>query len=135
MGSQSKNAAANGARLRPRPALAVLFLALLAAGGCHTAREAREIEGTLRRASTSVDIANTEETKRYAAAELAIADEKLAQARNAARAKEYELADRLVSESLVNVHLATTKAEAARIRAEVERMQAPRAGAPGDGRT
>ena len=65
---------------------------------------------------------------RYAAAELAIAEERLVRARNAARVEEFEAADRLISESLVNVQLATAKAEAARIRAELDRLNEPPAG-------
>lgn len=135
MESQSETASANRVARGRWPARAALVLAVLAVNGCSTAREAREIEGSLGRVSTAVDVANTAETKRYAAAELTIANEKLVQARNAARAEEYELADRLISESLVNVHLATTKAEALRIRAQVERMKASPAGAPDGGRT
>lgn len=135
MESRSETAAASRVAHGRWPARAALVLAVLAANGCDTAMEAREIEGTLGRASTAVDVANTAETKHYAAAELAIANEKLAQARNAARAEEYELADRLISESLVNVQLAATKAEALRIREQVERMKALPAGAPGGGRT
>ena len=82
----------------------------------------------LGRASTALDVAKTDETKRYAAAELAIAEERLVRARNAARVEEFEAADRLISESLVNVQLATAKAEAARIRAELDRLNEPPAG-------
>jgi hypothetical protein len=112
----------------------VLALALLTVAGCHTAREAGETAGKLGRASTALDVAKTDDTRRFAAAELAIAEEKLAQARNAAREEEFDAADRLISESLVNVQLATTKAEAARIRAEAERLKQPSAAGAVGGR-
>ena len=127
-------ASAGSVKARRWP-MAALFLAVLAVGGCHTARQASETAGMLGRASTALDVAKTAETKRYAAAELAIAEEKLAQARNAAREEEYEAADRLISESLVNVQLATSKAEAARIRAELERLKASPTGGAGGGRS
>jgi hypothetical protein len=125
---------AYGAKTRQWP-VAALFLAVLAVGGCGTARQAGDTAGMLGRASTALDVAKTAETKRYAAAELAIAEEKLAQARNAAREEEYKAADRLISESLVNVQLATSKAEAARIQAELERLKESPTGGAGGGRS
>lgn len=126
MTGRSAKERAGAAAARPWPA--ALLLAVLAVAGCHTARQAAETAGMLGRASTALDVAKTDETKRYAAAELAIAEEKLVRARNAARVEEFEAADRLISESLVNVQLATAKAEAARIRAELDRLNEPPAG-------
>src|SRR5690606_23915546 len=71
-----------------------------------------------------ISVASSGETSRYAASELAIAREKLADARQAARAEDYITADRLVSQSLVNVQLATAKADAARMASELERLKA-----------
>jgi hypothetical protein len=113
---------------RIRPAAATLLLAVLAIGGCHTARQAAETAGMLGRASTALDVAKTGEAKRSAAAEISIAEEKHAQARNAMREEEFDAADRLISESLINVQLATAKAEAARIRTELDRSNRPSAG-------
>lgn len=127
MTGRSAKESAGAAAARPWPA-AALLLAVLAVAGCDTARQAAETAGMLGRASTALDVAKTDETRRYAAAELAIAEEKLVRARNAARVEEFEAADRLISESLVNVQLATAKAEAARIRAELDRLNEPPAG-------
>lgn len=129
MPRQSDTEPDSAARARGWPAAPFVAALVLILAACHTDRQAAETAGMLGRAATALDVARTEETKRYAAAELAIAEEKLAQARNAARQEEFDTAERLVSESLVNVHLATSKAEAARIRAELERRKASPAAA------
>ena len=105
--------------------LAVVLIAMLPFGGCASDGADQRYVGTaMTRASTAIAVASTEDVSRFAAAELAIAREKLAAARQSARAGNYAAADRLVSESLVNVQLATAKADAARVRAELQRLRA-----------
>jgi hypothetical protein len=111
-------------------AAVVLSAGLLSA--CGSDREAREVDRMLSRVTIAVDVAKSQEVKRYAASELGVAEEKLARAQRAARQKEYEEADRLISESLVNLNLATAKADAARVRGEVDRLKEKRTGAPKD---
>jgi DNA mismatch repair ATPase MutS len=79
--------------------------------------------GMLSRTATAVDVAKSQETKRYASNELAAAEERLMRARGAAQAKEYELADRLIAETLVNINLASAKAAAARAREQVDQIK------------
>ncbi|MEX2450181.1 MAG: hypothetical protein WD407_04935 [Rhodospirillales bacterium] len=47
----------------------------------------------------------------------------MAMARQANSAEQYDEADKLISESLVNLHLATAKAEAARTQARFEQIK------------
>jgi hypothetical protein len=114
------------------PSLAAALLGLSVLGGCSGGKEAREVDKMLTRAATAVDVANSEETRRYAAPELETAADRLGRARWAAREKDYEEADRYISETFVNVNLATAKAEAARIREQIQRMKGPSAPAKGD---
>jgi hypothetical protein len=116
----------NGARHGLRPALAAMAAVVLGLGACAwgNGEKERATGASLSRTATAIEIANTAEMERYAASELAIAREKLAAARDAAGAEAYANADRLISEALVNVQLATAKADAARRRAELERMKA-----------
>lgn len=109
-----------------RAVLAAVIIGMLPFGGCAwwDGTERHNIETAISRASRAIAVANTEEAGRYAASELAIAQEKLDAARQAARAQEYVAADRLISESLVNIQLATAKADAARVQAELERRKA-----------
>ena len=75
---------------------------------------------SITRAYTALEVASTQNTKEHARDELATAEKKLIQAQESARAGNYERADRLVSESLVNVHLATAKTEAAQVQEKVK---------------
>jgi len=121
-------------RVRPgrRPALAAMAAVVLGLGACAwgSGDKERATGASLARTATAIEIANTAEMERYAASELAIAREKLAAARDAAGAEAYAEADRLISEALVNVHLATARADAARRRAELERMKAASSESP-----
>jgi hypothetical protein len=104
-------------------AVPVLLIAVLALSGCGGKKEARGMAGMLSRTATAVDVAKSQETKRYASNELAAAEERLMRARGAAQAKEYELADRLIAETLVNINLASAKAAAARAREQVDQIK------------
>jgi hypothetical protein len=109
-----------------RPALAAMAAVVLGLGACAwgSGDEERATGTRLSRVATAIEIADTAEMERLAPSELAIAREKLAAARDAAGAEAFADADRLISEALVNVQLATAKADAARRRAELERMKA-----------
>ena len=91
-----------------RVTLLALLVALPTLMGCSsiTGDDAEEaaVQTAISRVSTAITVANTQEAGRHAAS------------------GEYETADRLVSESLVNVQLAAAKADAARVQAEVERI-------------
>ncbi|MPY68690.1 MAG: DUF4398 domain-containing protein [Alphaproteobacteria bacterium] len=124
-------------RLYRRPALAAVAAVVLGLSGCAwgSGDEERATGARLARAATAIEIADTAEMQRLAASELAIAREKLAAARHAAGAEAFADADRLISEALVNVHLATAKADAARRQAELERVKAASSDRPdGTGR-
>jgi len=124
---------------RPRRILAAIaILGAVGLSGCAwwNGNDEREIRNRLSHVTTAVEVADTDETRRYAASEIAIAREKLASARHAANAEDFALADRLISESLVNVQLATAKAEMLRSRAQLKDMKTspPPEGTRGEGR-
>lgn len=108
-----------------RPVWALLLGGLIVLSACSGGRETADVGRALSRAATAVEVAKSTGTKRYAASELAAAEEKLLQAQYAARTKDFEEAERLISECLVNIHLATTKAEAARLREQAENVNVP----------
>lgn len=110
---------------RSTPAVLVSGFILLTGCAWWDGNDQQNFETAISRVSTTLVVASTEETSRHAALELAIARDKLAAARQTASAGDYEAADRLLSESLVNIQLAAAKADAARVQEELERMKAP----------
>lgn len=88
-------------------------------GGCSTNERGKALNESLARASLSIDVARATPAQTYAAGELAIAEEKLLAAREAAGRSEYDLSERLLAEAMINLELARAKgaAGAARSRA------------------
>ena len=111
--------AANSRRMALLTVAAPLVTAACASDG-----PSRELEQMIAHASTAIQVSATSDAKRHAAAELALAEEKLAAARRAGNAGEEKEANRLLAEALVNLELARAKAESERVRSELQRMEA-----------
>lgn len=119
----------------PRGAVAALWGALsltLGIAGCASDEPPRSTREMLAHAAVAVDVATTRDMREHAAPELAIAGEKLAAARQAARTGDVLEADRLIAETLVNIELAKAKTEAARVAAELARQGGNVAQTPAD---
>lgn len=109
----------------------LVFVALGQSACSSNDEDNARIGRSIREADMAIEVASSDNTKEHAAAELTSAREKLIQAQEAARAGRYERAEHLVSESLVNVHLATAKAEAEQVQEQIQASGgAPSNGAP-----
>lgn len=99
---------------RLRVALPAIALAgLVALGGCASTPAPNE---QLAVAEAAVQRANTTSTSESSAVELKVATNKLASAREAMAAKDYELATRLAEQAEVDAQVAEMRAQAARSR-------------------
>jgi hypothetical protein len=117
-----KTLIANRARMAPLAMALAAGMAVL--GGCASTPAPVE---QLAVADAAVQRANTTSTSESSAVELKIATNKLAAARQAMAAKDYELAGRLAEQTTVDAQVAELRAQSARSRqAAQESMDASR---------
>jgi len=99
----------------------LLVLVAIAQSGCSSDDEAKmRIGRSITQAQTAIEVASSESTKEHAGGDLSMAAQKLIQAEEAARAGNYERAERLISESRVNVTLATARTHAAEVQEKIQ---------------
>lgn len=111
-------------RARSAPLAMTLAVALVALAGCASTPPPTE---KLAVADAAVQRANTTSTSESSAVELKIATNKLAAARQAMAAKDYELAGRLAEQATVDAQVAELRSQSARSRqAAQESMDASR---------
>lgn len=111
-------------RARIAPLAMTLAVALVALAGCASTPPPTE---KLAVADAAVQRANTTSTSESSAVELKIATNKLAAARQAMAAKDYELAGRLAEQATVDAQVAELRSQSARSRqAAQESMDASR---------
>lgn len=111
-------------RARSAPLAMTLAVALVALAGCASTPPPTE---KLAVADAAVQRANTTSTSESSAVELKIATNKLAAARQAMDAKDYELAGRLAEQATVDAQVAELRSQSARSRqAAQESMDASR---------
>lgn len=101
-------------RIRPvrDASLAVVLGILLATVGCSSDKRAHDAAQSLARARLAIEVTKSSDATHYAQGELAVAGEKLAEAREASAQGNYKKAHWLISEALVNVDLARAKVDA-----------------------
>lgn len=120
-------------RLQSIAVIAALNIAI-ALGACGSDKRAPIIRESISRAKLAVDVAKSSDTRRHAAAELALAEDKIVASGRAVERKEYEEADRLLAEAVINLELARAKSSAAEAKARLEerrsRAEMPPPGTP-----
>lgn len=103
-----------------------VLLAVPVLMACSTGDSKKTFDEAMARAAVTAEVTDTRDTRKYAPAELAIANEKLVAARQAAQSGDQREADRMLAEALVNIELAKAKTAAGRVKAEAAEL--------GDGR-
>lgn len=112
----------------------VMLAGLFILSGCGSDAQERAVLQSLNQTRLAIDVARSSDAKGYAAAELAIATEKLQAADAASQREEYAEAERLLAEAMVNIELAQAKASAARAKERLpeERNNGGPSGGSGD---
>ena len=104
--------------------LTILSMTIIVLGlsfGCAT--KGKDVAEDFNRATTAIQTARTAEAMSYAPLDLRIAEDKLAEARDAVGREDYDEGRRLADEALVNAQLAEKKADSERAKRAAQEMR------------